>query len=563
MITPNTDIILYKTPIELDNLNQLKFDNFNSQWAWFSSLPRLFLDDATFQRKDGVIRFPTNDQITYDDLIQYNYCTYKNENYGPKVFFAFIKDIRYINDGMCEIEIKLDAWQTWQNDITIKKSFVEREHVNDDTFGKHTIPEGLETGDYMYQPSNADTDENHGGWDSLVTKSRIVFAMSDPGHTGQGFDPPAGTRLYNGVYSGLRYFIMKDGDSAYYYIQDLMRMSGNKIEGLYAIFMAPEDLLDVDEQTEWDSETVNIDDHIYYYYFHQLAYSDSKKYLQNCFIKDRRICGLNYRPRNNKVLCYPYRYITVTNNAGQTNHYKYEYFKDNNRAGGYYCGFGIDGAISIGCSIKLYPVLYNNPEVAIEGLHRNYMEGLDCYKFPTCGWLTDPFLNWISQNAVNIGLSTAASAAGIIAGVGLLATGAGASVGVASIGAGVSGITSTIAEGYKKSLEPDTAHGGSNQGDLNFSAKLGFTPYCRSIKDEYAKIIDDYFTMFGYKVNSLKVPELHSRLNWNFIKTIDINIIGDIPQSDLQEIKSLFNNGITLWHNPNTFLDYSQSNYII
>ena len=58
-------------------------------------------------------------------------------------------------------------------------------------------------------------------------------------------------------------------------------------------------------------------------------------------------------------------------------------------------------------------------------------------------------------------------------------------------------IEANIAEGYKKSLEPDTAHGGGNQGDLNFSAKLGFTPYCRSIKDEYAKIIDDYFTMFG------------------------------------------------------------------
>ena len=69
--------------------------------------------------------------------------------------------------------------------------------------------------------------------------------------------------------------------------------------------------------------------------------------------------------------------------------------------------------------------------------------------------------------------------------------------------------------------------------------------------------------MFGYKVNSLKVPELHTRRNWNYIKTIDINIIGDIPQADLQEIKSLFNNGITLWHNPSTFLDYSQSNNII
>ena len=30
-----------------------------------------------------------------------------------------------------------------------KESFIEREHVNDDTIGLHTIPENLETGDYI------------------------------------------------------------------------------------------------------------------------------------------------------------------------------------------------------------------------------------------------------------------------------------------------------------------------------------------------------------------------------------------------------------------------------
>jgi hypothetical protein len=84
-----------------------------------------------------------------------------------------------------------------------------------------------------------------------------------------------------------------------------------------------------------------------------------------------------------------------------------------------------------------------------------------------------------------------------------------------------------------------------------------------SINDEYAKIIDDYFSMFGYKVNSLKLPELFSRKSWNYIKTIDCNYTADIPQEDLQKIKAMFNNGITFWHDVNTFYDYSQLNYII
>ena len=51
-----------------------------------------------------------------------------------------------------------------------------------------------------------------------------------------------------------------------------------------------------------------------------------------------------------------------------------------------------------------------------------------------------------------------------------------------------------------------------------------------------------------------------NRRNWNYIKTNGINILADIPQDDLQIIKSMFDNGITLWHNTETFLDYSQNN---
>ena len=66
--------------------------------------------------------------------------------------------------------------------------------------------------------------------------------------------------------------------------------------------------------------------------------------------------------------------------------------------------------------------------------------------------------------------------------------------------------------------------------------------------------------MYGYKVNSLKVPNITGRTNWNYVKTINANILGDIPQEDIQELKTMFDSGVTFWHNPSTFLDYSQSN---
>ena len=85
-----------------------------------------------------------------------------------------------------------------------------------------------------------------------------------------------------------------------------------------------------------------------------------------------------------------------------------------------------------------------------------------------------------------------------------------------------------------------------------------FTRY--SIKSQFAQRIDEYFDMYGYQTNSLKIPNINNRPNWNYIKTAGINLIGDIPEIDLQEIKSLFNEGFTIWHNTSTFLDYSQNN---
>ena len=87
--------------------------------------------------------------------------------------------------------------------------------------------------------------------------------------------------------------------------------------------------------------------------------------------------------------------------------------------------------------------------------------------------------------------------------------------------------------------------------------------YRMGITSEYAKIIDDYFSAYGYKVNTIKVPNITGRTNWNYVKTIECNIHGFIPQKDCIEIKNMFNAGVTFWHDPSHFLDYSQSNTIV
>lgn len=76
------------------------------------------------------------------------------------------------------------------------------------------------------------------------------------------------------------------------------------------------------------------------------------------------------------------------------------------------------------------------------------------------------------------------------------------------------------------------------------------------------KLLMTIFLATGYKVNTVEIPQLITRENWNYIKTIDINITGSIPQEHLEKIKNIFNTGVTLWHNDNVG-NYNRTNSII
>lgn len=62
--------------------------------------------------------------------------------------------------------------------------------------------------------------------------------------------------------------------------------------------------------------------------------------------------------------------------------------------------------------------------------------------------------------------------------------------------------------------------------------------------------IDDYFNMFGYKVNKLKVPELFGRQYWNYVKTngLKIDPYAACPDDAKRAIETIFDNGIRLHH---------------
>lgn len=70
----------------------------------------------------------------------------------------------------------------------------------------------------------------------------------------------------------------------------------------------------------------------------------------------------------------------------------------------------------------------------------------------------------------------------------------------------------------------------------------------KTIKPYYAKKLQDYWKRYGYKENAFRLPWRRKRKYWNYIKCIQANIFGNIPQSDLLKIRDIYMGGITIWH---------------
>lgn len=484
--------------------------------------------------------------FSYSECLQSNYIAFQNSNYSNKWFFAWIKDVKYVSDGTTQITFEVDAWSTWFNDITLKRSFVIREHVNDDTIGLHTVPEGLETGEYI----------NNGDVGSItdLTDLMIVVGVSDYANSVQG---NVRGKITNNIYSGLQYtaFNTTSGgiDALNNYI--LAYDSAGKASSIVTIFMAPK-YLDPHMTSETTSDVLRDNELL------------SVKTYQTT--KNFNLGG--YTPKNNKLKCFPYNYLLVSNNNGTSKVYKYELFNTD------VLNFTYSSVLTTGCSIRMNPVGYNT--VGETSSTQNTIEGIDLGKYPTCSWISDSYTNWLTQNSVNNAANLGLGLGQLVAGLAIVgATGGaggaaltaemalkGGAMGMGLMTAGASSIVSTASNYYQNSLVPDSAVGNINNGDVvTASGNNTFRFYHMSIRSEYARIIDDVFTRIGYKVNTTKIPNITGRTYWNYIQINSGEVlgVGAVPTKYMDVINQCARRGVTIWHDHSNIGNYNLDNTIV
>lgn len=232
-----------------------------------------------------------------------------------------------------------------------------------------------------------------------------------------------------------------------------------------------------------------------------------------------------YTPINNKLLTYPYTFLRVENNQGGVSEFRWE---DSNSGTG--VNFLLLDNYVNACECCLQPQNYQKSG--------NRSGSLYIGDFPQCSWSEDAVASNMSSKNISATIASVLS------------------LNPQHISERVEDIATSF-------VQPETPKGNYTSAYLDAqNDQMGYSFYTMGIRAEMARVVDDYFTRFGYKVLRYKVPELRSRTSFNYVKTEDAYITGSIPNEALEQIANAFNSGITLWHTTDVG-NYSLDNSIV
>lgn len=449
--------------------------------------------------------------FTYAQAIQCNYMAFQNPDYANKWFFAWIDNIEYVGENTVEIEFTIDHFSTWWSSLTKQSVFVDREHVNSDGFGEHTLPE----------PVNPGTMISQNVVQRFFTSYQVaVFWLPAQINTSNfryvdidGLYSPVNINVYPCSVAGL-------GRLA----SDLSNTGGElATANIIAVNLIPTDFFD----------SLPSDFHFYG--------SHNSVTISNVMPKPTNLNG--YVPVNNKCFMHPYTYL-IADNGTNEKIYKYEKFANiNNGAALNIAAFPEpNGACSI------YPFNYDG----ITGA--NVAESLTLGDLPMIPYLTDAYAAWLAQK------SSATQMQGVMSTLtGILAGGLHGGIPGALIGGGLGAagaVTNYQVQEETARNEKDRVIGTNNISVDVVKGFLGFTLAQKSCIADDAERIDRFFSQYGYNVSICKTPNYTGRQYWNYVKINGIVGYGAIPEESRIIINSAVNKGLTIWHSHNNIGNY-------
>lgn len=563
-ISPNSDVYICKgVPLDMGYEHTIYMSERTAQYNIIHSYTKYSLNNQSYQR---VARDYIRVAYCADDLQDCNYMMFRNTSYGSKWFYAFITEILYINDNTSEIKYELDVMQTYYFDYELGRCFVEREHSLTDYLYESQTEEGLDPGDMIVRYRNDLFFDPVG----IPSYYAVIYYIPNEKY----FQPKVydrNTTLTPADVSALSYYncynfipmptytlaVPVELDSqnvATFTVSGLRHAVRSLIEieaSIVTIQMVPTAIASAYGLLTGDNNTND---------FKQFGYTDTLQLTERNTFADIHDSA-SYTPKNKKLLQYPYTKLVLTNNSGEDTEYKWELF---------------DHTFNTLPTVQFWVTSAVNPDVAVHCYPYNYRKGgaegsrdlgLTVADFPRLAWSVDSFQEWWNVNKNTFALSMITKVLGTAA-----ATGAAVATGNPLVGSaaasGVGAIAQSLAQLSGQKSAPDSQRGStSGSGILMRERRMGFTIYDMSITGERAKLIDDFFTMYGYAVKELKPVNVRTaaastlRPYWNYIKTSNVVVHGNNMNAEAErKIEGIYNKGITFWMQAANVGNYSLNN---
>jgi hypothetical protein len=525
---------------------------------------------------------------------------FQNTAFGNKWFYAFIKGVEYINNSATEVEYEIDVMQTWYFDYDVGESFVEREHSETDDVGDNIVPENVETGELIsVAERSVEFPKMLGG---IVLKKRVdgwtQVGSSTWYHFTQTFVPISINNSPMGIPFGLYiiYGLPVDyADKDYWKTEVSSGRPRYELYNISDLYTYPDDGTGhPDRDHPHSSAYVNLNEVIgiisnggisglsgndiadVFMYPAEFALKENMQRAQNnglraltsyatveasarpdVFYSAKNISD-SYDPKNNKMFTFPFVQLKVSNNMGSEAYYHFEDFVGDTPPKFSWYGYTMSGA-----SIFLVPLSY-------KGVRRNYDFGLSYNNFPTPAFTIEQFAAWFETNRHSAASSLIASCISSATSIGGIMKGANL-YGIAGVSANTfNAVNGQLANVRDIQNAPPQVAGQITNDAMNTALnRTGFHFYSLAIRAEMARVVDDYFTMFGYAVKRVKVPNVrrgyeHMRQKWNYVKTAGCIIHHasgtGLPTEDEKKIAEVYDKGITFWTNMSEVGNYSLDN---
>jgi hypothetical protein len=571
--------LLSGIPFSNDYKNTRWFDNITSQTNYFLSKPTVHsINEANFQRIEGRNFIAVNKSI--DELWTTNYLMFQNASYNVKWFYGFVTKLEYVQRNTTYVHFQIDVFQTWKFEMNFKPSFVVREHCklwnNDGTPVINTVDEGLNYGTEYDTTSILQWTPHDGTFFLVVVAKKTMHG----GSTNSGKIVP----MLNGSPQPLTYYIHPfklDGSIPPVTVDGMninLSTISDVLKGLYTQTDAVNNIVSLyitdyvgynnilTASSQWvEHATIQDDTNMFNtLYLKSMPYYDRKEHS----FGDKWTGYKNVT--ESKLLMYPYTQLVLDDFKGNRANFKTEYINSSELKVTAKGSIGTSNKVSYGLQDYNFNANGLKPQLADEfALINNEPNDVPI--------ITDLLSAYLQGNRNSIqNQKNSILFNGVMNNFGSFFGGVSSAanrnvLGVANAGTNMiqgTGNTLLQIQGIEAkqqdiaNVPPNITKMGSNTA-YNFGNEYtGVYVIKKQIKPEYIKKLTDFFNMFGYKVNEVKVPNFHTRQNWNFVQTTTCTITGNFNNEDLQELKSVFDNGITLWHTDDVG-NYSLGNEVI